>query len=588
MPPRCSAPANRRGLVADQSAERRPTALASVPVASSSSSFERRPGPSPRAGLGHHPGGVDAFAASWAVERPASDRTAPALSTTPRPRSSRTRVRRPRRRDAQAALAELALAAVVATAFGFSRLFIGWGFVGRSPRSPSSPAPTWPSCCAAAAWSPLSAMAVLGGRRPVPSLACTGTRPPLPTGRHLDGDAPTWPTPGHLPGPHRAGPRPGFMVAAGLRCSGPGLTVGLPGLAPPSRLGPGRPLFVFAPLPGRRGLRLLSAAALGGAALAFVLRRSMLEADGTAGWLTAERRGERSLLRRRRRCGCCAAVAVARSSAPPARAPTRRAVEPARGGGVTPGHHQPAGRHPRPARRYQTHRGVHGRSRGPAYWRLTALDTFDGPIWSSTGTYSRRQGASPDTSEARRPAHQPRAALRSRRLAPSGCPPPSSRCRRQPRRRRALRRRLLDADRRQRPRRPPTARYDVVSSPRITPDDLRGHAGATPSLARFTGLPEASADADRVRAEEMGTDDDPTTRRWPCRTSSGPVHLQPRGPAGHGRARWTTSSPAGSRGYCEQFAGTFAAIARSIGLPARVAVGFTPGIRTPTNPAPTS
>ncbi len=31
------------------------------------------------------------------------------------------------------------------------------------------------------------------------------------------------------------------------------------------------------------------------------------------------------------------------------------------------------------------------------------------------------------------------------------------------------------------------------------------------------------------------------------------------------------------RGYCEQFAGTFAAMARSVGLPARVAVGFTPG-----------
>ncbi|MCU0274205.1 MAG: DUF3488 and transglutaminase-like domain-containing protein [Acidimicrobiales bacterium] len=33
------------------------------------------------------------------------------------------------------------------------------------------------------------------------------------------------------------------------------------------------------------------------------------------------------------------------------------------------------------------------------------------------------------------------------------------------------------------------------------------------------------------------------------------------------------------RGYCEQFAGTYAAMARSIGLPARVAVGFTPGER---------
>ena len=32
-------------------------------------------------------------------------------------------------------------------------------------------------------------------------------------------------------------------------------------------------------------------------------------------------------------------------------------------------------------------------------------------------------------------------------------------------------------------------------------------------------------------------------------------------------------------GYCEQFAGTFAAMARSLGVPARVAVGYTPGLR---------
>lgn len=32
------------------------------------------------------------------------------------------------------------------------------------------------------------------------------------------------------------------------------------------------------------------------------------------------------------------------------------------------------------------------------------------------------------------------------------------------------------------------------------------------------------------------------------------------------------------KGYCEQFAGTFAAMARSVGLPTRVMVGFTPGI----------
>ncbi len=37
-------------------------------------------------------------------------------------------------------------------------------------------------------------------------------------------------------------------------------------------------------------------------------------------------------------------------------------------------------------------------------------------------------------------------------------------------------------------------------------------------------------------------------------------------------------------GYCEQFAGTYAAMARSVGLPARVAVGFTPGDAVPGQP----
>jgi transglutaminase-like putative cysteine protease len=37
-------------------------------------------------------------------------------------------------------------------------------------------------------------------------------------------------------------------------------------------------------------------------------------------------------------------------------------------------------------------------------------------------------------------------------------------------------------------------------------------------------------------------------------------------------------------GYCEQFAGSFAALARSVGLPTRVAVGFTPGEQDPREP----
>ncbi len=37
-------------------------------------------------------------------------------------------------------------------------------------------------------------------------------------------------------------------------------------------------------------------------------------------------------------------------------------------------------------------------------------------------------------------------------------------------------------------------------------------------------------------------------------------------------------------GYCEQFAGAFAALARSVGLPSRVVIGFTPGVQDPNDP----
>ncbi|MFT7648169.1 MAG: transglutaminase-like putative cysteine protease [Candidatus Poriferisodalaceae bacterium] len=46
---------------------------------------------------------------------------------------------------------------------------------------------------------------------------------------------------------------------------------------------------------------------------------------------------------------------------------------------------------------------------------------------------------------------------------------------------------------------------------------------------------------------------------------------------GHGGNRMENFLFDDNRGYCEQFSGTFAAMARSIGLPTRIAVGFTPG-----------
>ena len=48
-------------------------------------------------------------------------------------------------------------------------------------------------------------------------------------------------------------------------------------------------------------------------------------------------------------------------------------------------------------------------------------------------------------------------------------------------------------------------------------------------------------------------------------------------PSGHDAERMEQFLFDERRGYCEQFSGTYAAMARAIGLPSRVAVGFTPG-----------
>ena len=54
-------------------------------------------------------------------------------------------------------------------------------------------------------------------------------------------------------------------------------------------------------------------------------------------------------------------------------------------------------------------------------------------------------------------------------------------------------------------------------------------------------------------------------------------------PAGHGDDALVDFLESGV-GYCEQFAGAYAAMARSLGIPARVAVGFTPGNEDPDDP----
>jgi hypothetical protein len=132
--------------------------------------------------------------------------------------------------------------------------------------------------------------------------------------------------------------------------------------------------------------------------------------------------------------------------------------------------------------------------------------------------------------------------------------------------------------------------YEVFSIlPRLSPGDLtNGTAGLDREfLERFTRLPAGiEALADRYASEAIG---DATTaydralalQDWFRTGFTYSLEVVP----GHGTdALAAFLDPRGRVGYCEQFAGAYAALARSLGLPARVAVGFTPGDPLPDDP----
>ncbi len=126
-------------------------------------------------------------------------------------------------------------------------------------------------------------------------------------------------------------------------------------------------------------------------------------------------------------------------------------------------------------------------------------------------------------------------------------------------------------------------RYEVVSQlPDYTVDELRAASGATGDAAEeFVELPdsvsEAVADLAATVTAGQTTDYD--------RARALQDHF--RDPANY---TYDLDAPNGvsedaleaflfetKRGYCEQFASAFTVMARSLGLPARIAIGFTPG-----------
>jgi transglutaminase-like putative cysteine protease len=224
------------------------------------------------------------------------------------------------------------------------------------------------------------------------------------------------------------------------------------------------------------------------------------------------------------------------------------------------------------------------RANRPAYWRLTSLDRFDGQIWSSSGTFSKAGERLPS----KNPSETPESRIVTQNVEI-----------------RALSTIWVPAafEARGVTHSSENLRWDAASSTLIVDSSEDSSDGldytavsevpdATPGLlahdpgrdsadinARYSSLPAGFPSLARSLAEDAtkGAANRYQTARmlqdW-FRT----------------RFRYSLSVPAGHsddalvgflrsrEGYCEQFAGAYAAMARSLGIPSRVAVGFTPGL----------
>lgn len=224
------------------------------------------------------------------------------------------------------------------------------------------------------------------------------------------------------------------------------------------------------------------------------------------------------------------------------------------------------------------------KSSQPAYWRLTSLDRFDGQIWSSSGSYQDADGRLPsspsDIPISARVLQEFDIASLEQIWLPAAFEPISIDSPEVPVQYDRTSATLVVGTRE-----PSSdgATYAVTSAiPRLTPDLLQnGTVGVDAEfLERYTQLPDdirplASRWADQaVGGNEAGYDQARALQDWFRENFDYSLSVQ----AGHGAdALAAFLRPGGRIGYCEQFAGAFAALARSLGLPTRVAVGFTPG-----------
>ncbi|HVN50222.1 MAG TPA: DUF3488 and transglutaminase-like domain-containing protein [Acidimicrobiales bacterium] len=229
----------------------------------------------------------------------------------------------------------------------------------------------------------------------------------------------------------------------------------------------------------------------------------------------------------------------------------------------------------------------------PAYWRLTSLDLFDGNIWTSSGRYdsagSRLSGTLPkDVPDPGRSAEltQTFSIVNLAELwlpaayIPVGIDAPSFRVRYQG----SSSTLIVDTNLPSSDNQTYTVRSVV---PSYRPDELRRASTEIPSSLRADlAVPGLSATARAIARQVTATAKTPYDKALALQDYFRDPRLFTYDP----NVNFMNDDNAIDtflrvrRGYCQQFAGTFAALARSVGLPTRIAVGFTPGQNDPINP----
>lgn len=224
-----------------------------------------------------------------------------------------------------------------------------------------------------------------------------------------------------------------------------------------------------------------------------------------------------------------------------------------------------------------------------SYWRLTSLDRFDGSIWSSNGSYGKSSGnlddGVPVASERITFDQGFSIAALSQIWLPAAYEPQA-----------------VEVDE--------AVRYDEVSGTLIVDTDVPTSDGTTYTVR--SELPQHQPDALAAASREipadiaerylgLPADFSPSIRALAAEVTAGSTSRYEQAlrlqdffreqftydiavDLNHGIGDMEQFLFDVRAGYCEQFAGSYAAMARSLGLPARVAVGFTPGVTDPADP----